>query len=282
MGILYSRQTNLLSQCTSFQANSIGTQARIGDNVEVYLANFKEGEDTSWCVTYETGQTKKRTCAFTLGASSENKRVKNIRFMLSDASDNSGVYLILDIARVGRDRLRGGITSSCHSGEESMFRQMFFERDVEDLSIETHIAPYGCSKRGGLVVLELKKLRYSRDAYMVNVAHYYINDEVGLSVAAKVRRNKNHGFVVEVEGPFVHPSADLFKVVEQTCRTGIWSPGACSHCNNGSGSSLSDKKIREILKGLVSSDQSYTGLINASGYTNGALNNCVIFIDCKV
>ncbi|KAL9314926.1 hypothetical protein ACSQ67_020378 [Phaseolus vulgaris] len=289
MGTVYSRsrQTNLLGQSTTFQASSSGTKAQMGDNFEVSMATWKGGKDTNvWCVQYITSETKKRTCRFILEASRENKSVKSISFMLSDEFDND-VKLVLDIKRVGRDRLHGGITASRYSGVGS-FRPMLFEREVQDLCIETHVTPYGWSQRGGLVVLEKKKLLYSHDAFMVTVAHYYIRDEIGVSVAAKVRRSRDHGFVVEVEGPFVHPGADLFKVVEQTCRSGVWSPGACSHCNNGAssgnGSSLSDKQISEILKRLPSfgsvGDQ-FTGIINAAGYTNGFLNNCVILIDFK-
>ncbi|CAJ1963222.1 unnamed protein product [Sphenostylis stenocarpa] len=254
------------------------------------MTNTEENDDTNaWSVKYEIGQMNNQTCRFQLGASRESNRVKNIDFQLSDNSANNTIRLHLDITRVGRDRLRGGIIALVSSGGGNLSSQMSFKRDMEDLSIETTIVPYGCSDRGGLVVLEKKKFLYSRDAYMVNVAHYYLTGEIGLSVAAKVRRNKGHGFVVEVEGPFVHPRADLQKVIEQTCRTGIWSPGACSHCNNGASSStassLSDKKLSQILKRLSSSgnvrDQVYTGLVNASGHTNGSLNNCVILIDCK-
>ncbi|CAJ1963228.1 unnamed protein product [Sphenostylis stenocarpa] len=241
------------------------------------MANTEENDDTKgWSVVYKIGQMKNQICCFHLGASREFNRVKNITFSLSDNSANNQIQLHLGITRVGRDRLRGGIGASVSSGGGNLSSPMSFKRDMEDLSIETTIAPYGCSDREGLVVLEKKKLLYSRDAYMVNVAHYYLTGEVGVSVAAKVRRNKGHGFVVEVEGPFVHPSADLRKVIEQTCRSGVWSPGACSHCNNGASSStvssLTDKKLSEILKRLSSSgnasDQVYTGLVNASGYTN--------------
>jgi hypothetical protein len=58
-----------------------------------------------------------------------------------------------------------------------------------------------------------------------------VTNVVGLSVLAKIFGIKGSGFVVEVECTFKHPSVDLRKVVVKTCSSGIWSPGACSHCS---------------------------------------------------
>lgn len=183
-----------------------------------------------------------------------------------------------------------------------------FTRTNQDYLIETTIVSYSCSYREGLFVLEMKKKGKSKNACIVNVAHYYITKDVGLSVSAKIFRNKANGFVVEVEGPFKHPSVDLRRVVDKTCSSGVWSPNACSHCKrttkkasigvksgdlNSNNSLLkgdshvqeSDGKIGEIVKhGLFSSsvrEQVNIGLINSSGYTSGTLNNSIVFMDCN-
>lgn len=76
----------------------------------------------------------------------------------------------------------------------------------------------------------MKKKGKSENICIVNLAHYYVTKDVGLSVTARIYRNKGNSFVVEVEGPIKHPSVDLRKAVVKTCSTGVWSPGACSHC----------------------------------------------------
>ncbi|KAK7329544.1 hypothetical protein VNO77_23714 [Canavalia gladiata] len=290
MGIAYSRQSNIVSDCSSFEGGPTGSKARLGNNVDVSMSNWKEDHDQSdvWGVQYKTGDHQKRhICSFRLAASRYNGHVESINFGLSDSA-NDKTNLILDIARVARDGLHGGITAV-----RSNNTPMSFTRNKQNHSIETTIVPYGCSFREGLFVLEMKKKVNSENAYMVTVAHYYVTHDVGLSVAAKIRRNKDHGFVVEVEGPFNHPSAELRKVLVKTIRTGIWSPRACSHCGNGSKAStptktggsnpsFKDDSISQILKQLSLSrnvgEQHYTGLLNSTGYTTGFLNNSIIIL----
>ncbi|XP_027338283.1 uncharacterized protein LOC113852244 [Abrus precatorius] len=297
MGIGHSNHTNLGNECTSYDAGAKGTIARWGDSFEVSMGNWKENNDhtEAWGVEYKTSQ-KKRTCGFQLKATRDNNGVENIHFGLGDSADSKTEFA-LKITRVGLDGLRGGII-----GINSCVSSMTNTRAKQDHIKETTIVSYGCSYREGLFVLEMKKKVNCDNAYMVNMAHYYVTKDVGLSVAAKIRRIKNC-FVVEVEGPFKHPSVDLRKVVVKTRRTGMWSPSACSHCNgakvsnsNKSGdfnSSLkanshdpkSEETVSEIVKHAFFSsnvkEQYNKGLINSSGYTTGSLNNSIIFIDCN-
>ncbi|KAJ1380600.1 hypothetical protein SESBI_45878 [Sesbania bispinosa] len=227
MGASYSSHTNLSNDCTSFEAGATGTTARWGSSFEISMGNWKENNDKTevWGVEYQTGQ-KKRTCGFQLKASHDKSGggVESIFFGLGDTTSENKTEFALNISRVGRDGLHGGITGIDSSGPPKSFT-----RAKQDCSIETTIVSYGCSYREGLLVLEMKKKVKCESAYMVTLAHYYVTKDVALSIAAKISR-KGNGFVVKVEGPFKHPSNDLRKVLVKTCRTGIWSPGACSHC----------------------------------------------------
>ncbi|CAJ1963232.1 unnamed protein product [Sphenostylis stenocarpa] len=297
MGTGHSSHTNLGKECTSYDAGATGTIARWGDSFEVSMGHNKENDHTDvWGVTYKTGQ-KKNTCGFHLKAIRDNNGVESIHFGLGDFANNKTEFAF-KITRVARDGLRGGI-----SGIDSCNAPSSFTRAKPDHTIETTIVPYGCSFREGLFVLQMKKKVKTDSAYMVNMAHYYVTKDVALSVEAKIHRSKNC-FVVEVEGPFNHPSDELRKVLVKTRKTGIWSRNACSHCNaakaSGSGGAKSGESnsslkaqpshqkghdiVGQIANHAFSSsikEQYNKGLINASGYTSGSLNNSIIFIDCN-
>ncbi|ESW10997.1 hypothetical protein PHAVU_009G256600 [Phaseolus vulgaris] len=291
MGTGHSSHTNLGSECSSYDAGETGTIARLGDSFEVSMGHNKEKDNTDvWSVKYKTSQ-KKNTCGFNLKASRDNNGVESIHFGLGDFANNKTEFA-LKITRVGRDGLQGGI-----SGIDSCNAPMSFTRAKPDHTIETTIVPYGCSFREGLFVLEMKKKVNGEHAYMVNMAHYYVTKDVGLSVEAKIQRSKNC-FRVEVEGPFNHPSDELRKVLVKTRRTGIWSRSACSHCNvakaksGESNSSLkakaSPQKSHEVVGQIAHhafsstiKEQYNKGLINSTGYTSGSLNHSIIFIDCN-
>ncbi|WVZ21240.1 hypothetical protein V8G54_008562 [Vigna mungo] len=297
MGTAHSSHTNLGSECTSYDAGATGSIARWGKSFEVSMGHNKENDNTDvWGVKYKTCL-KKNTCGFNLKASRDSNGVESIHFGLGDFGDNKTEFAV-KITRVGRDGLRGGI-----SGIDSCNAPVSFTRAKQDHTIETTVVAYGCSFREGLFVLEMKKKVNSEHAYMVNMAHYYITKDVGLSVEAKILRRKSC-FCVEVEGPFKHPSEELRKVIVKTRRTGIWSRSACSHCNIAKVSSSDGGKSGESkpsLKAEPSSQKGHDivgqisnhafsssikeqynkGLINSTGYTSGSLNNSIIFIDCN-
>lgn len=299
MGTSHSSHTNLGSECTSYDAGATGAIAHWGDSFEVSMGNRKENEHTEvWGVEYKATQ-KKHSCGFNLKACREKKGVESIHFGIGDFANNKTEFA-LKITRVGSDGLRGGIT-----GIDSCNAPMSFTRSKQDYTVETTIVPYGCSYREGLFVLEMKKKVNSENAYMINMAHYYVTKDVGLSVEAKIRRIKNC-FVVEVEGPFNHPSDELRKVLVKTRRSGVWSRNACSHCVGPKASAIG-AKIGESNSGLMKAQSSQMhekgngtvsqvvnhvfsssvkeqynkGLINSSGYTTGSMNNSIIFIDCN-
>ncbi|KAK7412890.1 hypothetical protein VNO78_04616 [Psophocarpus tetragonolobus] len=296
MGTSHSSHTNLGSECSSYDAGATGTIARWGDSFQVSMGISKENDHTEvWGVKYKTSQ-KKHTCGFQLKASRDNNGVESIHFSIGDLANNKTQFA-LKITRVGHDGLRGGI-----SGIDSSSPPMSFTRTKQDHTIETTIVPYGCSFRYGLFVLEMKKKVNSENAYMVTMAHYYVTKDVGLSVEANIHRSKSC-FVVEVEGPFNHPSDDLRKVIAKTRRTGVWSRSACSHCNEAKASTGASKSeeshsslkaqpshqkgnptVGQVVEHAFSSSvkvQYNKGLINSSGYTSGSLNNSIIFIDCN-
>ncbi|KAL9314925.1 hypothetical protein ACSQ67_020377 [Phaseolus vulgaris] len=278
MGTGHSSHTNLGSECSSYDACDTGSTACLGDSFEVSMSHRKENDHTEvWGVDYQTSR-KNNTCDFSLRASHDKNGVENIHFGLSDYANNKTDFS-LKITRVGRVGLRGGI-----SGINSCNPPMSFTRTKQDHTVETTIVSYGCSFREGLFVLEMKKKVNSEHAYMVNMAHYYVTKDVGLSVEAKIHRS-NNCFSVEVEGPFNHPSDELRKVLVKTRRTGIWSRSACSHCNvakaksGESNSSLKAKPsyqkghevVGQIANHAFSStikEQYNKGLINSTGYTS--------------
>ncbi|QCE13352.1 uncharacterized protein LOC114162940 [Vigna unguiculata] len=295
MGTAHSSHTNLGSECTSYDAGANGSIARWGNSFEVSMGHNKENDHTEvWAVKYKTCQ-KKNTCGFNLKASRDSNGVESIHFGIGDFADNKTEFA-LKITRVGRDGLRGGIC-----GIDSCNAPVSFTRAKQDHTIETTIVAYGCSFREGLFVLEMKKKVNAEHAYMVNMAHYYVTNDVGVSVEAKIQRRQSC-FGVEVEGPFKHPSEELRKVLVKTRRTGVWSRSACSHCNvvaksggaksGESNSSLkaqpSPQKGHDVV-GQISNhafstsikEQYNKGLINSSGYTTGSMNNSIIFIDCN-
>ncbi|RDX99063.1 hypothetical protein CR513_17936, partial [Mucuna pruriens] len=255
MGTGYSH--NLGSDCTSFEAGSTGASARWGDHFEVSMGHRTEDNTEIWSVGYKHGKKKREDCGYQLRATRDNNGIAKVSFGI----DDNGTVFLLNITRVGRDGLRGGIT-----GITSKRPQMFFTRTRPGYTIETTIVPCGCSDRDGLFVLEMKKKVNSVSAYMVTMAHYYLTDDIGLSVTAKIRYKKGNGFVVEVEGPISHPSDDLHNVIVQTRRTGIWSPDACPHCNGAD--SQGEEAMGQIVKPIHSSN--IRGLVNSTGTTAGS------------
>ncbi|CAL5184292.1 unnamed protein product [Lathyrus oleraceus] len=224
MGTSHSTHTNLGKDSTSFKTSATGSIARWGDSFEVSMSKWNENDHTeAWGVKYKTGL-KNRTCGFNLKATNDNNGIESIHFGLLDNANNKTEFAV-NISRVDRDTLRGGIT-----GLDSSVSPKSFTRTKPDCVIETTLVSYHCSHREGLFVLEMKKKGKSENVCIVNLAHYYVTKDVGLSVTARIYRNKGNNFVVEVEGPIKHPSVDLRKAVVKTCSTGVWSPGACSHC----------------------------------------------------
>ncbi|ESW10998.1 hypothetical protein PHAVU_009G256700 [Phaseolus vulgaris] len=277
MGTGYSSHTNLGSECSSYDAGESGSIVRLGDSFEVLMSHNKNDHTEVWGVQYNTSDQKKNNCRFSLAASHDKNGVESIELGLRDHADNKTDFT-LNITRIGRVGLQGGI-----SGIISCNGTMSFTRAKQDHTIETTIVPSGCSFREGLFVLEMKKKVNSEHAYMVNMAHYYVTKDVGLSVEAKIYRSKKC-FRVEVEGPFIHPSDELRWLLVKTRRTGIWSRSACSHCYVAKAKSgESNSSLKAKPSGFSSSiKQQYNrGLINSSGYTTGSLNNSVFFIDCN-
>ncbi|KAL5097874.1 hypothetical protein RYX36_002201 [Vicia faba] len=315
MGTSHSTHTNLGKDSTSFKSSATGSIARWGDSFEVSMSKWNENDHTeAWGAKYKTSL-KNRTCGFNLKVTNDNNGIDSIHFGLLDTANNK-TELAVNISRIDHHTLRGGIT-----GLNSSVSPKSFTRTKPDYLIETTVVSYNCSHREGLFVLEMKKKGNSENACIVNLAHYYVTKDVGLSVTAKIYRNKGNSFVVEVEGPFKHPSVDLRKVLVKTCSSGVWSPGACSHCKgtktkastgvkNEDSNSMSKgqtrvqhssslmlkgeshvqqqnngKVVGEVVKhGFFSStvrEQINTGLVNSTGYTSGTLNNSIIFVECN-
>ncbi|CAK8531581.1 unnamed protein product [Lathyrus sativus] len=244
MGTSHSTHTNLGKDSTSFKTSATGSIARWGDSFEVSMSKWNENDHTeAWGAKYKTGL-KNHTCGFNLKAINDNNGIESIHFGLLDTANNKTEFSV-NISRIDRDTLRGGIT-----GLNSSACPKSFTRTKPNCLIETTVVSYHCSYREGLFVLEMKKKGKSENACIVNLAHYYVTKDVGLSVRAKIYRNKGNSFVVEVEGPIKHRSVDLRKVVVKTCSSGVWSPGACSHCKGTKTKASTGVKNEEYTSSL--------------------------------
>ncbi|XP_061355295.1 uncharacterized protein LOC133299820 [Gastrolobium bilobum] len=95
---------------------------------------------------------------------------------------------------------------------------------------ETTVHVYGSGTRKGLYVREWKKRREGQNPYMGTLAHYYVYNNIGLSVVVKIRVLDDGTLYFDVEGPIQHPCSALFKMFEEVNTTGIWTPTSCSHC----------------------------------------------------
>ncbi|KAL5097873.1 hypothetical protein RYX36_002200 [Vicia faba] len=276
MGNGYSgRNTNLGVNCPYFDSSTTGTTARWGDSLEVSMCKYWDKDESEvWCVGYKIGKKLEHGCGFSLRAKHDNSGVESIYFSLGDDNDIMSGFS-LDITRVGRDGLHGGIRGVTTSG---IYKSSISVK--QDYSIETTIVSYGNSYSDTLFVLQMKKRKNHENACMVTMAHYYVTKDVGLSAAAKIYLSKGKGFVVEVKGPFKHPSDDLRRVISETCRTGIWCPAAKSSYTKQQDCSSSLENNGMVSQFVNHASSSNKGLINSNGYTKGALNHS-IFQNCK-
>ncbi|CAI8590224.1 unnamed protein product [Vicia faba] len=212
------------------------------------------------CTSFEGTNTATRACF------GDSSRVDMIHY-----KENKNTEVWSAVYEIGGDGLQGGITAIESSGTCSTF-----VNDEQDYSIETTIISCDSFNSDDFYILQMKKMKYSNIAFKVAMAHFYVTKTVGLYVEATICRNKDRGFVVEVNGPFIYQSVYLRKIIDEIRLTGIWSPGGepSTETNGDSGSSLHGEKA---VVGQVVKNASNKGLINASGYTNGSLNNSIFY-----
>ncbi|KAI4296952.1 hypothetical protein L6164_036868 [Bauhinia variegata] len=258
-------------------------EACLDDSIRVEMSKSGDGSDkvVHWDMAYKIGL---GGCFFCL------KNHKNsVELNLQDSTDNTS-QLQVKIERDGFGGLPCKVDSCFSLGEQ--FSSL---KDYQDCSVETTIISYRCSKREGLLVVE-KKLNANKNPYMVTLAHYYVHKDLGLSAVARVR-----GVSVEVEGPYKHPANDLRKVLDQTCRSRVWTPTACPHCcttpqhQPSRGVSNFSRKFLKYVSSNQSSNtevgsmmiypssgnsgvQSYGALIHNSGDVSGMFNGSMFYI----
>ncbi|KAK2397812.1 hypothetical protein P8452_18690 [Trifolium repens] len=106
---------------------------------------------------------------------------------------------------------------------------------------ETIVIDYGSGSKGGLVIIEKKKISKDEMPYMVTIAHYYAVScgnffgkskiDIGLSAIVKIQASEDDtGLDFEVEGPTQHPATALFYMFDEVRKTGIWKPTSCPQC----------------------------------------------------
>lgn len=274
MGNAYSsRNSNLGINCPCFKSAPTGTRAVWVNSLDVSMSNWKDDQTETWGVRYKVGKKLEHGCCFQLEARHDNNGVESIYFGLRDDDADITSAFTLDIKRVGSDYLHGGIEGIANSG---VYKSCISVK--QDYIIETTIVSYDNSYTDNFFVLQMKKKKNHANAYMVTMAHYYVTNFAGLSSAAKIYRSRGKGFIVEVKGPYKHPSDDIRAVIAETIRTGIWSPGAKSNHTKKEDNS-SSLKSNEIIAQFVKY-ASNKGLINSNGVTKGSLNNS-IFLGCN-
>ncbi|TKY44615.1 hypothetical protein E2542_SST30892 [Spatholobus suberectus] len=100
--------------------------------------------------------------------------------------------------------------------------------------VDTKVCLHRGRKKGDLIVLECKKRSADEEPNAATVAHYFANNrtesDVGFSVVSKVRVS-NGKLDITVEGPEQHPASALLYMFDQVCRSGIWEPTMCPHCD---------------------------------------------------
>ncbi|KAI5446566.1 hypothetical protein KIW84_014413 [Lathyrus oleraceus] len=250
------------------------TRASFGDSFRVDMIHKKENNNTDvWIASYQRREKIDPDVGLLLRARHGHNSLESIRLALRNhncADDTTEI--LVDITRVD-DGLQGGIRGIKSPGASSTF----VNYDEQDFSIETIIISCDDSNRDGFFILQMKKMNYSDLAFKVAMAHYYVTKNVGLYVEATVCRHKYRGFVVEVNGPFIYQSVSLRKIIHEIRLTGIWSPGrkpSAEETTGDSGSSLHGGD--NLVVGQIVKNGSNKGMINANGYTNGALNNSII------
>jgi hypothetical protein len=263
-----SHNTNLIDKdCTYMQGIDNGTRVCFGNSLLIRMLHTKDNVNADmWAAKYEIGEKLEKVVNIIMTVKHDKNGVESVNLALADESDN-GTTILVDIARVG-DVLHGGIKNIVRSyGSYSNFKSK-----EQDYLIETNIISYACSYRDCLFVLQRKKRDYSADvAY--TMAHYYVTKTFGLYVEAKVFRNKEKRFVVEVNGPFIYQSVYLGRIIDETRRSGNWSSGGKP--NNEIEDSDSSLNSENIVVGQIVKRASNKGLINSNGYTKGSLNNSI-------
>ncbi|KAL5079723.1 hypothetical protein RYX36_008144 [Vicia faba] len=107
--------------------------------------------------------------------------------------------------------------------------------------IQTCVYLYGNgSKRGFLVLEEMRNSRNNKKTCKVTVAHYYAVSsrsvfsqniiDIGLSVIVTIQVSSEVGLDISVHGPAQHPGRALNSMFHDVMKTGVCKLTKCSHC----------------------------------------------------
>jgi len=141
--------------------------------------------------------------------------------------------------------------------------------------IMTWVFCYGRGGKGGLIVVEGKKRsKEAKHLYETTVAHYYAisrgnmftQNKIDIGLSMVVNFNVSNGSMnYTVKGPDRHPSAALFYMFEQVCRSGNWKLTACPHCAiEGQGQSSEIKHKDDIHKNILPTNMDGLQLSNST------------------
>lgn len=193
------------------------------------------GYNKGWTTSYTTGDS---TCTLDLEKYvDEHGKIREVCLELEDDICFGG-GIQLWIKRVQSDFLHFSYNSDQRFQVVTTFK--FKETFDSHGCIMTWVFCYGRAGKGGLIVVEGKK-RSKEDKYLytTTVTHYYAisqgnmftQNKIDIGLSMVVNFNVSNGSInCTVKGPDQHPSAALFYMFEQVCRSGNWKLTACFHC----------------------------------------------------
>jgi hypothetical protein len=159
--------------------------------------------------------------------------------------------------------------------------------------IETWAYLYGSgSKRGLLVLEEMRKSGDNKKPSKVTVAHYYADNsrnlfsqnkiDIGLSVIVRIQLSSEVGLDITVQGPVQHPSRALHSMFLDVMKTGIWKPTKfCATIDVGDDSDMQSESedcddflprrvygLSQNVKSIIANSGAVRGNNNGNLYVN--------------
>lgn len=190
-----------------------------------------------WNVSYTIDSSK---CILDLRrVSSKDGKVNSISFQIGDDMySDSNIWFA-----VSRDTSFLGSTTPpllLNGGFKNCKQRRNSTTNASGYVMETCVYLYGSgSRRGFLVLEEMRKSGNAEKPCKVTVAHYYAVSirnlfsykiDIGLSMIVMIQPSSEVGLDITVHGPSQHPAKALHSMFHEVLKTGIWKPTKCSHC----------------------------------------------------
>ncbi|GAU48123.1 hypothetical protein TSUD_141450 [Trifolium subterraneum] len=246
---------------------------------------------SKWNATYTIESSK---CILDLRrVSNKDGKVSSVSFQISDEMYPDGNIWFA----VGKDTSFLASSTSpllLNGGFKNCKQKNNMTTNTLGYVIETCSYLYGSgSKRGFLVLEEIRKIGDNENPRKVTVAHYYTVSsrnifshkiDIGLSVIVRIQQSSEVGFDITVQGPVQHPSRALHSMFNEVMKTGIWKPTKCPHCASMDVGDDSDMQseiedcddflpprvydLSQNVKSIISNNGAVRGNYNGNLYVN--------------